>query len=173
MHGKWCLYYCYIVYVAIAYSVSKKRRIYIELTADTNCSFIEAASLKLLTSCSCIPWVMNAWNMVWLLEMFIFNSFVEKKHGKKKQFSGNKFFFITSFAYCRRRVVSSNILGIHNIFYWLRVPYVMYLMYRTHCSLRGSICWTYFIATISHYVSPLVGPWVWQSVTLFFSHSGL
>ena len=25
MHGKWCLYYCYIVYVAVAYSVYKKK----------------------------------------------------------------------------------------------------------------------------------------------------
>ena len=43
---------------------------------------------------------MNAWNMVWLLEMFMFNSFKEKKLGKKKQFLGKKVFFITWFAYC-------------------------------------------------------------------------
>ena len=42
MHGKLCLHYCYIVYVAIAYSATKKPQVFIELSADTKCSFIEA-----------------------------------------------------------------------------------------------------------------------------------
>ena len=41
-----------------------------------------AAALKLLTSSSSTSWVVNAYNMVLLLEMFTFKSFAEKKTGK-------------------------------------------------------------------------------------------
>ena len=67
LHQRWCQYhFCMCMYDNCLF-YSEKKRISLFLL-----QILSAAALKLLTNCSSAPWVMNAWNLISILLLYVY-----------------------------------------------------------------------------------------------------
>ena len=66
-HGTWCQYHCCMcMYDYCLFHLEKRRFSLFQL------QILSAAALKLLTSCSSTPWVMNAWILMSILLLCVY-----------------------------------------------------------------------------------------------------
>ena len=68
LHGTWCQYHlCMCLSILL-----RKKREFHYFSCRYYLQILSAAALKLLTNCSSAPWVMDAWNLMSILLLYVY-----------------------------------------------------------------------------------------------------